>query len=203
MIWRTSDNSALRIYTTTNVASNRIYTLLHDPQYRVAIAWQNTAYNQPPHPGFFIGANMATPPTPNIVLVGGSNPPDPVSHVYQTEAGTLGGGTVLESSNGGYNGSGYVNASSNGGFSQNANVEGRGGGSKTLRIRFALGVTASRTGRLVVNGAAQNITFAGTGSWTTWNTQNVTITLNNNSSNVIRFESTGSDLANIDQIEVL
>ena len=65
--WRTTNNSALRIYTTTNVATNRIYTLLHDPQYRVAIAWQNTAYNQPPHPGFFIGANMSTPPTPNIV----------------------------------------------------------------------------------------------------------------------------------------
>jgi rhamnogalacturonan endolyase len=203
VIWRTSDNSALRIYTTTNVASNRIYTLLHDPQYRVAVAWQNTAYNQPPHPGFFIGANMTTPPTPNIVLVGGSNPPDPVSHVYQTEAGTVGGGTVLESSNGGYLGSGYVNASANGGFSQITNVDGRGGGSKTLRIRFALGVTASRTGRLVVNGVSQNITFAGTGSWTTWTTQNATITLNNNSSNVIRFESTGSDLANIDQIEVL
>ncbi|MBB4762833.1 hypothetical protein ACFQFC_01410 [Amorphoplanes digitatis] len=26
----------------------------------------NTAYNQPPHPSFFIGANMATPPRPNI-----------------------------------------------------------------------------------------------------------------------------------------
>ena len=33
----------------------RIYTLMHDPQYRVAIAWQNTAYNQPPHPSFSIG----------------------------------------------------------------------------------------------------------------------------------------------------
>jgi hypothetical protein len=31
-------------------------TLLHDLQYRVAIAWQNTAYNQPPHPSFFIGS---------------------------------------------------------------------------------------------------------------------------------------------------
>ncbi len=46
---------------------NRIYTLMHDPQYRVAIAWQNTAYNQPPHPSFFIGDDMPTPPTPNIV----------------------------------------------------------------------------------------------------------------------------------------
>jgi rhamnogalacturonan endolyase len=202
IIWRTTNNSALRIYTTTNLASNRIYTLLHGPQYRVAIAWQNTAYNQPPHPGFFIGANMATPPTPNIVLVG-SNPPDPVSHVYQAEAGTVGGGTVFESTSGGFNGTGYVNANGSGGFSQNANVDGRGGGSKTLRIRFALGVSTNRTGQLLVNGAAQNITFAPTGAWTNWQTQNVAVTLNNNASNVIRFQSNGQDLANIDQIEIL
>jgi len=123
--------------------------------------------------------------------------------VYQTESGTVGGGTVLESSNGGFNGTGYVNASASGGFSQNSNVDGRGGGTKTLRIRYALGVTTARTGRLLVNGTASNITFNGTGAWTTWATQNVTVTLNNNSSNVIRFESTGQDLANIDQIEVL
>lgn len=125
------------------------------------------------------------------------------SVIYQTETGTVGGGTVFESSNGGFNGTGYVNASASGGFSQNSNVDGRGGGSKTLRIRYALGATAARTGRLVVNGTAANITFNPTGAWTTWVTQNVTVTLNNNTSNTIRFESTGQDLANIDQIEVL
>jgi hypothetical protein len=202
VVLRTTGNNALRIYTTTNVATNRIYTLLHDPQYRVAIAWQNTAYNQPPHPGFFIGANMGTPPVPNIVLVG-SNPPDPSAPVYQMESGTVGGGTVFESTNAGFNGSGYVNSSANGGFAQITNVDGRGGGSKTLRIRFALGVTASRTGVLRVNGTAQNVTFAPTGNWTTWNTQNVTVALNDDSANVIRFESSGQDLANVDQVEVL
>jgi len=125
------------------------------------------------------------------------------SVVYQTESGTVGGGTVLESSNAGFNGTGYVNASATGGFSQISNVSGLGGGTKTLRIRFALGVTAARTGRLLVNGVASNITFNGTGAWTTWATQNVTVTLNNNSTNTIRFESTGQDLANIDQVEVL
>jgi hypothetical protein len=60
------DNAALRIYATTVPTDRRIHTLLHDPQYRVAIAWQNTAYNQPPHPSFFIGAGMATPPQPHI-----------------------------------------------------------------------------------------------------------------------------------------
>ena len=66
VIWRESNNSALRIYTTTAVTARRIYTLMHDPQYRVAIAWQNVAYNQPPHPSFHIGSGMATPPRPNI-----------------------------------------------------------------------------------------------------------------------------------------
>ena len=62
IIWRTSDNLNLRIYTTTTVATNRIVTLMHDPAYRAAIAWQNTAYNQPPHPGFYIGPDMYAPP---------------------------------------------------------------------------------------------------------------------------------------------
>jgi rhamnogalacturonan endolyase len=204
VIWRTTNNSALRIYTTTNVATNRIYTLLHDPQYRVAIAWQNTAYNQPPHPGFFIGANMPAPPTPNIVIVGGTPPdPQPTTPTYQLETASLGGGTVSESTNGGFIGSGYANFSATGGFAQVNNADGRGGGSHAIRIRYALGVTSSRTGRVLVNGVAQNITFNPTGGWTTWATQNVTFTFNNGTVNTIRFESNGQDLANIDQIEIL
>jgi hypothetical protein len=60
------DNAALRVYATTTQTDRRIYTLMHDAQYRVAIAWQNTAYNQPPHPSFFLGGGMSTPPQPNI-----------------------------------------------------------------------------------------------------------------------------------------
>ncbi len=67
VIWRERNNAALRIYTTTIPTTSRIYTLMHDRQYREAIAWQNTAYNQPPHPSFFLGDGMAPPPTPNIV----------------------------------------------------------------------------------------------------------------------------------------
>ncbi|MGW0520847.1 rhamnogalacturonan lyase family protein [Crossiella sp. NPDC003009] len=46
----------------------RIHTLLPDAQYRVALAWQNTAYNQPPHPSFFLSNGMSTPPRPKIHL---------------------------------------------------------------------------------------------------------------------------------------
>jgi len=68
VIWPTTDDSALRIYTTTNVTTWRIFTLMHDPMYRVAIAWQNTAYNQPPHTSFFLGDGMTIPAQPNIYV---------------------------------------------------------------------------------------------------------------------------------------
>ncbi|AEY65185.1 dockerin type I domain-containing protein [Clostridium sp. BNL1100] len=71
-VWRTSDNKYLNIYTTTDLTSRRIYTLMHDPVYRLGIAWQNVAYNQPPHTGFFLGSGMTAPPQPSIYLAGGN-----------------------------------------------------------------------------------------------------------------------------------
>ncbi|HEX2489386.1 MAG TPA: rhamnogalacturonan lyase [Blastocatellia bacterium] len=66
VIWRTTDNKELRIYTTTIPTRHRFYTLMHDPQYRLSVAWQNVAYNQPPHTSFFMGEGMAKPPRPAI-----------------------------------------------------------------------------------------------------------------------------------------
>jgi rhamnogalacturonan endolyase len=66
VIWRTSDNKELRVYTTTIPTRYRFYTFMHDPQYRVSIAWQNVAYNQPPHTSFYIGDGMKPPPRPAI-----------------------------------------------------------------------------------------------------------------------------------------
>jgi autotransporter-associated beta strand protein len=67
LVLRASDNSELRIYTTTIPTTHRLVTLMHDRQYRTAIAWQNVGYNQPPHPSFFLGDGMTTPPAPDIV----------------------------------------------------------------------------------------------------------------------------------------
>ena len=69
VIWRTTDNKELHIYTTTIPTKHRLYTLMHDPQYRLSIAWQNVGYNQPPHPGFYLGHGMKPAPRPNITLV--------------------------------------------------------------------------------------------------------------------------------------
>jgi len=51
-----ADSSELRIYATPIPTSERIVTLMHDPVYRLGVAWQNTAYNQPPHTSYFLGA---------------------------------------------------------------------------------------------------------------------------------------------------
>lgn len=61
VIWRTDDNNELRIYTTTIPTKHRFITLMHDPVYRLSVTWQNVAYNQPPHPGFYIGNDMEEP----------------------------------------------------------------------------------------------------------------------------------------------
>lgn len=66
VVWRESDSSALRIYTTTDVTSRRLYTLMHDPQYRMQVSSEMTAYNQPPHVGFHLGDGMEAPPAPDI-----------------------------------------------------------------------------------------------------------------------------------------
>ena len=55
VVWRTRDNKSLRIYTTNIPTTHRFRTLMHDSQYRLAIAWQNVGYNQPPHPSFYLG----------------------------------------------------------------------------------------------------------------------------------------------------
>ncbi|MEC0672029.1 rhamnogalacturonan lyase [Bacillus haynesii] len=69
VVFRTVRSDALRIYTTTELTEHRFYTFMHDPVYRLGVAWQNVAYNQPPHPGFYLGTGMKKPPRPNIYTV--------------------------------------------------------------------------------------------------------------------------------------
>jgi rhamnogalacturonan endolyase len=70
VIWRSQDSSELRLYATTAPTTVKLRTLMHDPVYRLSIAWQNVSYNQPPHPGFFLGTGMELPPKPDIYFPG-------------------------------------------------------------------------------------------------------------------------------------
>lgn len=59
IVVRDSENSELRVYMTDFETNYMIYSLMHDPTYRNAVANQNTAYNQPPHVGFYLGEDNA------------------------------------------------------------------------------------------------------------------------------------------------
>ena len=69
VIWRARDSREMRIFTTTIPTTHRLPTLMHDPQYRLGIAWQNVGYNQPAHTSYFLGDGMKPPPRADIATV--------------------------------------------------------------------------------------------------------------------------------------
>jgi hypothetical protein len=58
IVVRTDCHNFLRIYTTNIPTEYVIYTLMHDPTYRLAVARQNSVYNQPNHLGFYLGNDI-------------------------------------------------------------------------------------------------------------------------------------------------
>lgn len=123
---------------------------------------------------------------------------------YPAEAGVLSGaGTARARAYGGWQGRGYVSFPASGGVMTINGVIGKGGGTRTLRIRYANGSSAARSGQLVVNGIATSISFNPSGSWTGWVIKDVTVTLKGATANVISLKSTGAGLANIDTLTVL
>ena len=62
------ETPTLRIFTSTIPTNYRLTTLMHDSQYRLAIAWQNVGYNQPPHTSYYVGsAALATDASGNTL----------------------------------------------------------------------------------------------------------------------------------------
>lgn len=58
LILRTEDNSAIRIYTNTDITTHKLFTLMHDTMYRTGVAWQNNCYNQPCYTSFYYASDM-------------------------------------------------------------------------------------------------------------------------------------------------
>ena len=54
ILWDLSDGCSLNIFTTNEATKYRVPTLMHDHIYRMGVAWQNVAYNQPPHLGYYL-----------------------------------------------------------------------------------------------------------------------------------------------------
>jgi hypothetical protein len=202
VILRTSDNSALRIFTTTITATNRIYTLMHDPQYRVAIAWQNSAYNQPPHPGFYLGGDMSAPPVPNIYFPGSSS--GSAVTIQESTTGFCSVDGTIDNNNAGFTGAGFCNTTNATGSGINWSISVPTAGTYTISWRYSNGGGSDRPASLLINGStvASSISFPATTDFTTWTTAQTIVSLNAGTS-TIRLQATGaSGLANIDNINV-
>ena len=55
-----TDSSSIDIFSTTIPTKMRVPTLMHDHVYRMSVAWQNVAYNQPPHLGYYLPDYVAS-----------------------------------------------------------------------------------------------------------------------------------------------
>lgn len=65
-----TDPSTITIFQTPVTTPHRLYTLMHDPQYRVSVAWQNVAYNQPPHVSYYLPDMVKNLKKPDIYMLG-------------------------------------------------------------------------------------------------------------------------------------
>ncbi len=70
LIVRAADSKSVRIFCTPYNSDYRVTTLMHDAQYRMQVSSQNTAYNQPPHPSFFLGTGYDMPSRPDCTVNG-------------------------------------------------------------------------------------------------------------------------------------
>lgn len=54
ILWNSDNPSNIYINSTTIESGHRVPCLLQDHTYRMAVCWQNVAYNQPPHIGYYL-----------------------------------------------------------------------------------------------------------------------------------------------------
>ena len=85
LVLRTSDNSAMRIFTTTTPTNYGIYTLWHDHEYRNGMAWQCVGYNQPPHVSYFLGELEGITQAPPPLLLRGRTEVENGSTIQTTD----------------------------------------------------------------------------------------------------------------------
>ena len=123
----------------------------------------------------------------------------PTEATYPAEAAALAGGATLDANHGGFRGAGFVNFPTTGGTAT-FDVDGGAGGPSVLAFRYAL-AGGPRTVALEVGGTAEPLAFEPTGSWATWATREVEVSLAPGT-NAVRLRSTGEDGPNVDELSV-
>ena len=144
-----------------------------------------------------LAASLAQPALPALV----AEPRAPVD--YQAEGASISQG-VVESNHTGYTGTGFVNYDNVAGSYVEWSVPATQAGAATLTFRFANGTTANRQMDIAVNGtlAGDNVSFTGTGAWTTWQTATVSVNLAAGANTVRATAVTANGGPNLDRLTV-
>ena len=203
-----SDPSKVIVFTTPFTSPYRVYTLMHDSHYRVSIAWQNVAYNQPPHLGYYLPDAVKSLKQPDMYVVGEipSSTPDstptptdstPVVSDGKSELDASTpkeGDGVTEKSNEGFLKNGYYNFTNSASSYGTWEIFSPTAAKTTLTIRYTNGGKDARSMSLSVNGgASETVNFPSTSeSWTTYSEAKVDVSLVAGV-NTLKFTSVTSD----------
>jgi uncharacterized delta-60 repeat protein len=131
-----------------------------------------------------------------------ADPPAPVGRTYEAEQALITGAAVSRA-HPGYTGTGYVDYAHAAGDYAEFTVDAPAAGTYELAFRYANGGTSARRMDLRVTGAAVpgGLSFAPTGSWRTWNSRAVTVSLAAGA-NKVRLVASGQSGPNVDALTV-
>ncbi|PWL04231.1 rhamnogalacturonan lyase family protein [Hallerella porci] len=172
-----SDPSTITIFETPYTTEHRVYTLMHDHVYRLSIAWQNTAYNQPPHLGYYLPDRVKNLTQPEISVVGfveekPENPIQPfeLKNVFDATSPDTASVGFIEKDHAGFIGeNGYWNFANELGSFATYKLKSEKDTLVTLAVVYANGGTANRDMTVKANDKNYTIAFPPTG-WDTWDT---------------------------------
>src|SRR5262245_11939343 len=122
---------------------------------------------------------------------------------YEAESATIFHGAV-ESNHAGFSGSGFVNGDNEVGSYVQFGVSAASAGTATLAFRYANGTTLNRPMDITVAGSvvADEVSFAGTGAWSTWASRSVTVAVGAGSHTVRATATTAEGGPNLDFLDV-
>jgi unsaturated rhamnogalacturonyl hydrolase len=121
--------------------------------------------------------------------------------LYEAENGTISRG-VVESNHAGFTGSGFVNFDNVAGSSVEFSVSAADPGPVTLALRYANGTAVDRPMTVTAGGTGTTLSFPGTGSWTTWRTVTVRVTLAAGANAVKATATTADGGPNLDSLSL-
>lgn len=179
-----TDPTTMYIVSTPVESKLRVYTLMHDATYRTAVASENTAYNQPPHLGYYLPDMVKSLKQPAVFMAGDELTPPDTTPVVNDGKSTMDasapkeGAGGFEATNAGFQENGYYNFDNTLASYATWEIFSQKDAKTTLTIRYANGGKDSRNMSLNVNGkSVGTVSFPTTGDWTTYSEAKIDVSL--------------------------